>query len=190
MTQKEFVLSYYKSRPNEEINHKVVVDWVVTEWERRNNTKFRDPDRAIRSLYEEGLLQKISKGVYKYDPDFVNNKSYEEFSSQQKKIILERDGYKCAICGLGKSNDIELHIDHIKAREHGGKAIIENGQVLCSRHNMLKKSSGQTETGKKMFINLLRSAKATDDKHVIDFCESILKVFDDFNMNGHIEWKK
>jgi len=42
---------------------------------------------------------KISKGVYKYDPDFVVNRELEDFTEQQKKQILERDNYKCVIVG-------------------------------------------------------------------------------------------
>ena len=80
-------------------------------------------------------------------------------------------------------------IDHIKPKDLGGKAIIENAQTLCARHNFLKKNFKQTETGKKMFIRLYELAKKQDDITLTNFCKDILKIFDKHNINGHIEWK-
>jgi len=114
----------------------------------------------------------------------------EDFTSAQKKTILERDKYKCVIRGKGKKNGIELHVDHIKPKDLGGKATIENGQTLCVQHNFMKKNFKQTETGKKMFIRLYDLAKAQRNKKLQDFCAEILKVFEKNNINGHIEWKK
>ncbi len=83
-----------------------------------------------------------------------------------------------------------MHIDHIKAKDFGGKATIENGQTLCAQHNFLKKNFKQTETGKKMFIRLYELAKAENNSELIVFCTKILEVFEDSNINGHIVWKK
>ncbi len=109
-------------------------------------------DRQIRKFHQEGRLIKIAKGVYKYDPDLVTNNELEDFSEQQKKIILERDNHRCVICGKGLKDGIELQVDHIKPKDKGGKATIKNGQTLCAMHNFRKKNYQQTETGKKMFI--------------------------------------
>ena len=94
------------------------------------------------------------------------------------------------MCGKGKKEGVELHIDHIKAKDFGGKATIENGQILCAQHNFLKKNFKQTETGKKMFIRLYELAKEQDDKALQKFCVEILEVFEKNNINGHIEWKR
>jgi len=189
LTQSELILSYYKKNPKRDIPHKEIVDWVTQEYSKLTGLALRDPDRAIRKLSQEGLLVKVDKGVYRYDPDFITNRNLEDFSSADKKIILKRDGYKCVICGRGKENGVELHVDHIKAKDFGGKATIENGQTLCAQHNFQKKNYKQTETGKKMFIRLLEAAKNLDDKKTINFCEAILKTFDEHDVNGHIEWK-
>ena len=85
---------------------------------------------------------------------------------------------------------VELQVDHIKPKEFGGKAIIENGQTLCAQHNFLKKTYKQTETGKKMFIRLYELAKIENDELLINFTRDILAVFEKYNINGHIEWKK
>ncbi len=114
----------------------------------------------------------------------------QNFTSKQKKEIFKRDDYQCVICGLGMKNGVELHADHIKSRAHGGESTIENGQTLCSTHNLMKKSFKQTETGKKMFIRLYDLAKKEKNKELKYFCEDILKIYHKHNINGHIQWKK
>ena len=117
-------------------------------------------------------------------------KNIADFTSTQKKQILKRDNYKCVICGRGLKDGVELHIDHIKVKDFGSEAILENVQTLCTQHNILKKNFKQTETGKKMFIRLYELAKKQGDKKIIKFCKEILLVFEKNNINGHIEWKK
>jgi len=190
ISQIDLLKEYFIKHPKKDIPHPKVVDWAVTEWKKRTGEVFRDPDRGIRSLAQQGFLIKVAKGVYKYDPNYIKKRDLKNFSATQKKEILERDGYKCVICGKGKKDGIELHVDHIKAKDLGGKATIENGQTLCAQHNFLKKNFKQTETGKKMFIRLYELAKAQKDRKLQKFCAEILDVFEKNNINGHIEWKK
>ncbi len=188
--QSNLILEYFKKNSGREIKHPEVVDWAVSEWKKRTNEVFRDPDRAIRKLSQQGQLIKISKGVYKYDPDFIKNHELEDFTSAQKKEIFERDNYRCVICGRGEKEGVEIHVDHIKPKELGGKAEIENGQTLCAQHNFQKKYYKQTETGKRMFIRLYDLAKKNKDKKLVKFCEDILKVYEKDGINGHIVWEK
>ncbi|GMV77255.1 MAG: hypothetical protein AMXMBFR79_03900 [Chitinophagaceae bacterium] len=39
--------------------------------EKRIGEVFRDPDRGIRKLAQQGQLIKVGKGIYRYDPDFI-----------------------------------------------------------------------------------------------------------------------
>ena len=190
VSQVDLIKKYFIENPNRDIAHPEIVDWVTVQYEKLTGEKFRDPDRAIRKLAQEGFLIKIDKGIYRYEPDAVHKRDLEDFTAAQKKEILERDGYKCVVCGKGKKDGVELHVDHIKAKDLGGKAIIENGQTLCGRHNYLKKNFKQTETGKKMFIRLYELAKSEEDEALQNFCIEILEVFEKNNINGHIEWKR
>lgn len=190
ITQNELIMEYFKNNPKRDIHHPEIVDWVTKEYTKRTGKVFRDPDRQIRKLHQMGLLIKVAKGIYRYEPDLILKKELEDFTEAQKKQILERDGYKCVICGKGLNEGVELHIDHIKPKDLGGKATIENGQTLCSQHNFLKKNFKQTETGKKMFIRLYELAKKQNDKKLIKFCEDILEIYEKHNINGHIEWRK
>lgn len=190
ITQEELIKEYYFARPNLEIHHSEVVPWLMEEYQKRTGKVFADPDRGIRKLSQKGFLVKISKGIYKYDSTLEVQRELEDFTEKQKVDIKERDGYKCVICGLGIKDGVELQVDHIKPKELGGKATLENGQTLCAKHNYLKKTLKQTETGKKMFINLYKLAIKENNEELQEFCIAILEVFEHYNMNGHIEWKK
>lgn len=190
ITQKELIIEFFKNNSNRNIEHPEVVDWCTEEFRKRTGKIFRDPDRQIRQLSQSGFLIKIAKGIYRYDPEFINNPELEDFSVSQKKEILKRDGYKCVMCGKGKKDGVDLHIDHIKPKDLGGKATIENGQTLCSQHNIMKKNFKQTETGKKMFIRLYDLAKKENNNELRNFCSEILEVFEKNNINGHIIWKR
>lgn len=190
IVQADLIMEYFKKHPKREIEHPEIVDWVVAEYKKRTGEVFRDPDRAIRKLSQEGKLIKIKKGVYKYDPDFVTNRELEDFTSEQREVIFKRDGYKCVICGRGIKDGVEIHADHIKPKDLGGKAEIENGQTLCAQHNFQKKNYKQTETGKKMFIRLYELAKKHNDKKLQNFCTDVLTEYEKHEINCHIAWKK
>lgn len=190
VSQLDLLKEFFIANPHRDIPHPEVVDWAVKEYRSRTGKVFRDPDRGIRSLAQKGFLIKVGKGVYRYDPEHIHNRLLEDFTDAQKRIILKRDGYRCVICGKGRKDGVELHVDHIKPKDLGGKATISNGQTLCASHNFQKKNYKQTETGKKMFIRLYEQAKAINDTDTMKFCAHILKVFDDHDINGHIEWKK
>ncbi|MDR0790343.1 MAG: HNH endonuclease [Bacteroidales bacterium] len=190
MTQIDLIKEFFIKNPNRDIAHPEVVDWVTAEWKKKTGEVFRDPDRGIRSLSQKGFLIKVAKGIYRYDPTAVKKRDLEDFTAEQKRLILERDNYHCVRCGKGREDGVELQIDHIKPKDLGGKAIIENGQVLCASCNFKKKNYKQTETGKKMFIRLYELAKAINDEPIIAFTKEVLAVYEKHNINGHIEWQQ
>ncbi len=189
ITQVALVMEYFTMHPNRAIEHPEVVDWVTKEYQERTGGRFRDPDRAIRKLAQEGKLIKLSKGVYKYDPNLITNPELEDFTSAQREQIFKRDDYRCVICGRGQRDGVEIQADHIKPKDLGGKATIENAQTLCATHNFRKKNLGQTETGKRMFIRLYERSESVGDHEMRDFCRNILEVFEEHNINDHVEWK-
>lgn len=189
MNQSALLMKYFKRNPGREIKHPEIVDWAVSEYKKKTGEVFRDPDRAIRKLSQEGKLIKIKKGVYKYDPEFVKRRKLEDFTPKQREAIFKRDNYRCVICGRGRRDGIEIHADHIKPKDLGGNATIDNGQTLCAQHNYQKKTYKQTETGKRMFIRLYALAKKTKDKNLKKFCGDILSTYDKHNVNYHIKWK-
>ena len=186
-TIRELVLEYFINHPGEELSHGPVVDWVIEQYIEDHDRPPRDPWRTIRQLHQDGKLIKIRKGVYKYDPDHVCEVALFEFSPRDKEAIFERDGRRCVVCGLGEADGVELAADHIKPKDRGGTNTIENGQTLCSKHNLLKSNYSQTEAGKRYFIRMYETALDNQDEKIIAFCEAVFDIYDEHGVNGHIE---
>lgn len=180
-------MEYFQKHPKKELPHGPVVDWVEEQYRKLYKRKPRDPWREIRRLYQKGFLIKVKKGVYKYDPDLIRNKELHEFPQDIKEAIFKRDGYKCIVCGRGREDGVEIHADHRIPLEKGGTNTIENGQTLCSEHNLLKKNYSQTEFGKRFLIRLYQEALEKNDERMIKFCEEIFDIYDKYNINSHIE---
>jgi 5-methylcytosine-specific restriction endonuclease McrA len=188
ITQRDLVMEYFRQNPNRDIQHEEAVDWLTSEYQRRTDGEvFRDPDRQIRSCHQQGLLIKVAKGVYRYDPKQETHRELEEFTSKQKAEIKKRDGYKCRVCGLGKKDGVELHVDHRKPKEYGGRATIDNGQTLCGKHNYIKQTHGEFEFGKKLFLEYYASAKSSNDKKTMRFAEEVLKIYEKHKIAEHIK---
>lgn len=71
---------------------------------------------------------------------------------------------------------MELHADHIKSKDDGGKATLDNGQTLCSQHNIMKKRYGTTDFLGKYSEKMLTIAKKHNDTEIIKLFEDLLKV--------------
>lgn len=178
LTQGSLILEYFKAHPDRDIPHQEVVDWATVEYERRCGTKFRDPDRFIRKLSQEGQLRKIRKGVYRYESAHVRARVLKDFDGRTKALILQRDGNRCVVCGRGSAEGVDLQVDHVIPKDKGGPATVENGQTLCAQHNFQKKNYECTEFGARLFERLRASALRLGDRSMISFCDEVLSVFD------------
>lgn len=183
---KELALEYFKMHPYEDLRHGPVVDWVEKAYIKAGGSKPRDPWRDIRTLHQEGKLIKVSKGVYKYDPSYIQEVELFDFPPKVKEEIFKKDNYQCVVCGRGKKDGVEICADHIKPKDLGGTNTVDNGQTLCTEHNLLKKNYSQTETGKRYFIKTYEKAVAIGDEKMVKFCKEVFDVYDKHGINGHI----
>lgn len=182
----DLIMDYFNSHPKQDMKHGPVVDWVTEQYEKDHDHPPRDPWRAIRQLHQNGKLIKVKKGVYRFDPDFELEVDLFEFSDDVKKRIFEIDNFKCVVCGRGRKDGVEICADHIKPKDKGGTNTIENGQTLCTEHNLIKKNYSQTEAGKRYFIKIYQQAVNINDIRMINFCEDIFDVYDDHSYDTHI----
>lgn len=185
-SQSELVMEYFINHEKQELKHGHVVDWVTEQWLKDHDEPPRDIWRAIRKLHQEGKLIKVKKGVYKFDPNYINKVKLFDFDQTTKKEILRRDNYKCVVCGRGRKDGLELVVDHIKSKDKGGTNHIDNGQTLCMEHNLLKKNYSRTEAGKRYFIKMYEDAVKNHDHRMIDFCKCVFNCYDKHEINGHI----
>lgn len=70
----------------------------------------------------------------------TKNKKGRSISVSLRYRVLQRDNYRCCICGASPAKDpsVELHIDHIIPWSKGGETVMENLQTLCSKCNLGK----------------------------------------------------
>ncbi len=186
-TIRDLILEYFKSHPKVNLPHAPVVDWVEEQYLKMGKGKPRDTWRSIRRLHQDGILIKVRKGVYRYDPDYVVNNELFDFDAETKKKVLARDGYRCVVCGRGKEEGVELTVDHKVPKDKGGDNSLENGQTLCMEHNLLKKNYSRTEAGKRYFIQLYEDARKINDERMMRFCKNIFDVFDLYKIDLHIK---
>lgn len=183
----DLILEYFKKHPKQDLQHGPVVDWVEDKYKILYGKKPRDTWRQIRKFHQEGILIKVKKGVYRYDPDYIHKVELREFTKDEKDAILKRDDYECVRCGRGIKDGVELCVDHILPKDKGGTATIDNGQTLCMQCNLIKKNYSQSEAGKRFFIKMYEQAVKINDTRTIDFCRCVFNCYDFHNINGHIK---
>ncbi len=167
------IKEYFDNNPNREITQEEVVSHVFKFF-----PNARDPWRVTRKLYEEGYLVKVSRGVYKRIPGYQAQPVDAPFPDEVRQQIFERDNYRCVVCGNGLHNGYEIHADHIIPLSKDGKSILENGQTLCSEHNMMKKNYGTTDFLRRYSMKMLEIAREIGDNETEALFEEILKILD------------
>ena len=57
-----------------------------------------------------------------------------------RQFVRERAGYRCEYCHLPDRHPLReaFHLEHIKARQHGGPTVVENLAWACHRCNLYK----------------------------------------------------
>ena len=183
----DLTMEFFESHPNEDLQHGPVVDWVTEQYLKGNPKPPRDPWRAIRKLHQEGKLIKVRKGVYRYDPEHIRKVELFDFPPDVKEQIFRRDNYRCVVCHRGEADGIELCADHMKPKDKGGDNSVDNGQTLCTEHNLMKKNYSQTEAGKNFFIRMYNQAIANGDEKMVKFCKDVFDAYDKHKINHHIK---
>lgn len=186
ITIADLIMEYFRQHPKEDLEHGPVVDYVERRYLELYGRKPRDTWRQIRRLHQEGILVKVKKGLYRYDPDYIQYKELYQFPPEIKEDIFRRDGYRCVVCGRGREHGVEIHADHKIPLDKGGTNTADNGQTLCSEHNFLKKTYSQTEFGKRFLIKLYHDAVKEGDKRMVKFCKEIFDVYNKYGINTHI----
>jgi len=109
-------------------------------------------------------------------PGYKGHNVLTPFPKEIKDEIFKRDNYKCVVCENGPHNGYEIHADHIKPQAKGGGNILENGQTLCSEHDMMKKRYGTTDFLGKYSKKMIILAKENKDEKTENLFGEILEV--------------
>lgn len=86
---------------------------------------------AIRERAER--LKKINNECTLLEYETKNQRKL--MTAELKNKVKVRDNYTCQCCGKYMPDEVGLHIDHIVPVSKGGKSVLSNLQVLCSKCN-------------------------------------------------------
>lgn len=138
MKQVDFAFEWFRRQPQRKFTPEEIREQLPAAFLKEHGKKFNDPNRAARNLVQAGRVQRTHKGLeqrFWYDPDL--DILPEEFTEDEKSQILERDGFRCRICGKGPAEGAPVFVGYAKSIRRGGKLDVENGRTLCSIHRWI-----------------------------------------------------
>ena len=59
----------------------------------------------------------------------------EKLTPTLRYKVLERDGFKCVVCGRSQGDSVKLHVDHYIPLSKGGRTELKNLRTLCAECN-------------------------------------------------------
>ncbi len=94
--------------------------------------------------YNKLLERKKQLAAIDYERPLREYNSKEQRKLMTKELrtsVMVRDNYTCQICGKYMPDEVGLQIDHIIPVSKGGKTVMSNLQVTCSKCNGHKKAN-------------------------------------------------
>lgn len=78
--------------------------------------------------------------IWQQQQSYAITAKYERsiMSDSIRYNVLNRDRYRCCICGASAQDGAKLHVDHIVPVSKGGRTVMDNLQTLCERCNLGK----------------------------------------------------
>jgi hypothetical protein len=138
MNQVEFALEWFRRQPDREFTPEEIREQLPAAFLEEFSKKFSDPSRAVRYLVQVGRVQRSSKGpAQKFWYNAELDIQPEEFTEAERTQILERDDFKCRICGRGPVDGVHVYVGYAKSTRRGGKLDVENGRTLCRVHRWI-----------------------------------------------------
>ncbi len=89
-------------------------------------------------------IEEKNYNITQEDEIIFKHTTKRNISERLKVRVLMRDGNKCRLCGVIVTGE-NIHLDHIKPWSKEGETVLENLQVLCTKHNIAKGNIGYNE---------------------------------------------
>jgi len=100
--------------------------------------KQAEADSKARELAEAERLVRERQASQRVDRRFVAAQR-RLMTDSLRYDVMQRDGFRCKLCGATADDGYKLHVDHIIPVSKGGKTEISNLRTLCERCNMGKR---------------------------------------------------
>lgn len=75
---------------------------------------------------------------YQNSEEARRKRERSKMSPQLRYQILQRDHFRCQICGRTQEDGVKLHVDHIIPVSKGGETVPKNLRTLCDECNLGK----------------------------------------------------
>lgn len=138
-------------------------------------------NRRLRKLREEGWIllsnkddKSLNIGVYRIEqigwhPGEGERPKADSISKSMERAVFERDGYRCAICGIGRGEPYPgdpdtravITVGHRQARMYQGSTDdIENLETQCKIHNETVRADVLPESVDEVLVDLRKLRKS------------------------------
>ena len=131
-------------------------EWIAYYTEIPVNNYFEDRALELSKQKKEKEFELIQRKEYL--DNIRNIEQGRSFKGRLRQFILERDNFKCVLCGRDVSDGIKLEVDHIIPWSDGGKTTYDNGRTLCKECNIARHSTKQYNEKVKEFKKILKQA--------------------------------
>lgn len=173
ISQKQFVLNWFSENRGRDISSSEAKASIEALWLDEFGTRIEDADRPIRGLAAVGLLQKIGKGVYRFN-DSPSKTERHGFGLITTNAIFARDDFSCVFCVDAPRTAIELFVGRVYGGRTGSGNELSDGITLCARHFISHTFSNEAEAKRILFKEIQnRSLSLTVDQKL-----SLTKVVD------------
>lgn len=81
-------------------------------------------------------IKKGRKRYKKLGPGMSAKEFRKGITLTLRYVALNRDGFKCMLCGHDVKDGVKLEVDHIVRPIDGGKNVLENLRTVCSACNI------------------------------------------------------
>ncbi|MCZ7382719.1 MAG: HNH endonuclease signature motif containing protein [Candidatus Methanoperedens sp.] len=104
-------------------------------WKQLFNNNYEAFKKEVDLACDKILYPEKNKtGLISPDYEQKDPKDIQAIPPELRQKVLERDGYKCVMCGSTKYPQI----DHIKPFSKGGDTVFENLQTMCRKCKLRK----------------------------------------------------
>lgn len=132
------MFKYFEKRECLKIVYKPMLDIKIYIYDSYTSPKGRNTYKSDYVFNYECLKKHMSE--VKRQRQRKQTTSYQRslMSDSLRYDILQRDGFRCVLCGRTAQDGVKLHVDHIVPIAKGGKTISSNLRTLCEACNLGK----------------------------------------------------
>lgn len=101
-------------------------------------------------IFPEVVVRRMSENVkrdinVRHTEEYRRKKERARVTDKVRYQVMQRDGFRCQLCGASQADGVKLHVDHKIPISKGGNSDPDNLRTLCDRCNWGKGSQLEDE---------------------------------------------